>query len=334
MEDKKEENSENNSQNVSTEEKTLQGLGYLAKINGEIFNPGEVSILIGDPMTREITQVVNYLCESYPIEAISYCLQRCYLNTFSKTSLLDKIVKYLLTKYEEGEDIITDLLFAYKENTLNTRITSVNQFNSINNTENRQLTKLVFYDSSKDGIDAKRFMYNEIFIEIDEALIDDNNYILEIKDGDNSNKDKDSINKEKDINDHIISLDENEDQANFLCAKHHLFKRFSRRGDTIYVYNFIGFEKETMFRKKKYSKKIDQNNNYQVSFAVFMCDQKGCNAKYRYNFCSNVFRNIIPHNDDCPHRINENAPWYYKENINILKEKEHITDIQLVRTGK
>ena len=48
-----------------------------------------------------LNQIINFLCESYPLEAISYCLQRCFYNTFSKTSLLDKIIKYLLTKYKE-----------------------------------------------------------------------------------------------------------------------------------------------------------------------------------------------------------------------------------------
>ena len=152
MEEKKEDSISENNINPNfrnIEEKTLFINGYLAKINGELFNPEEVSILIGDPMTREITQIINYLCEEYPIEAISYCLQRCFYNTFSKTSLLDKTIKYLLNKYKEAEFIINDLLFAFKDNQLNAKITSVNHFNELNNYENRQLTKIVFYDPSK-----------------------------------------------------------------------------------------------------------------------------------------------------------------------------------------
>ena len=241
MEDKKENiNNELNNespQNMSTEDKTLAEFGYITKINGEIFNPEEVSILIGDSMTREITQIINFLCDSYPLEAISYCLQRCYYNTFSKTSLLDKIIKYLLTKYPDGEFIINDLLFAYKDNQLTAKITSVNQFNSINNYENRQLTKLVFYDPSKEGVDVKKLNFNEIFIEIDEIYIQDNNKVKNIDDN------------------NIISLDENEEQANFLCDKHHLFKRFCRRNNNIYIFNFIGFEKVKLLRRNKKGKK-------------------------------------------------------------------------------
>ena len=337
MENKKEENNSNindnsnsnssnnnnneNSENMSTEEKTLAEYGYLTKINGEIFNPEEVQILIGDPMTREITQIINFLCESYPIEAISYCLQRCYYNTFSKTSLLDKIIKYLLTKYPEGEFIINDLLFAYKDNHLTANITSVNQFNAINNYENRQLTKLVFYDSSKEGVDVKKLNFNEIFIEIDEINIENN-----------------IINNINDSNSNIISLDENENQANFLCEKHHLFKRFCKRGSNIYVYNFIGFEKVKIIKKKKKKKgkKINNEENEidtDNSVAVFICEQIGCKSKYKYNFSSNRFSEVIPH-DKITHNISDNAPYYYKQNIDLLKEKPHITDIQLVRTGK
>lgn len=322
MEEKKEDsnsinNNNDNSQNMSLslEEKNIAEYGYLTKINGEIFNPEEVSILIGDPMTREITQIINFLCESYPIEAISYCLQRCFYSTFSKTSLLDKIIKYLLTKYHESEYIINELLFAYKDNILKAKITSVNQFNSINNNEKRQLTKLVFYDPSKDGIGVKKFYFNEIYIEIDEIFIDDKENYLE--------KSNNSIN---------ISLNENEDQANFLGEKHHLFKRFSRRGDSIYVYNFIGFENVKILRKKKKSKK-NEENMYDNSLAIFICEQEDCKARYRYNFNSNKLIEEKGHNN-CSHEIKENVPNYYKQNLDILKEKRHITDIQLVRTGK
>ena len=320
MEDKKENiNNELNNespQNMSTEDKTLAEFGYITKINEEIFNPEEVSILIGDSMTREITQIINFLCDSYPLEAISYCLQRCYYNTFSKTSLLDKIIKYLLTKYPDGEFIINDLLFAYKDNQLTAKITSVNQFNSINNYENRQLTKLVFYDPSKEGVDVKKLNFNEIFIEIDEIYIQDNNKVKNIDDN------------------NIISLDENEEQANFLCDKHHLFKRFCRRNNNIYIFNFIGFEKVKLLRRNKKGKKNkEEEEDYDSSLAVFICEQNECKAKYRYNFISNRFTEVIPHSL-CEHNIKENSPSYYKQNIDLLKEKRHITDIQLVRTGK
>ena len=322
MEDKKEDsNSEsNNNENshISTEEKTLQEYGYVTKINGEIFNPEEVSILTGDPMIREITQIINFLCESYPLEAISYCLQRCFYNTFSKTSLLDKIIKYLLTKYKDSEFIINDLLFAYKDNVLTAKITSVNQFNSINNYENRQLTKLVFYDPSKDGVELRKNHMNEIFIEIEEIFIDENDGYLKNNNENNSN---------------IISLNENEDQANFLCDKHHLFKRFCRRNDNIFVFNFIGFEKVKILRRNKKNKKNSGQNMYDNSLAVFICEQEGCKAIYRYNFNSNKFTEERSHSD-IKHVIKENAPHYYKQNVEILKEKMHITDIQLVRTGK
>ena len=114
--------------------------------------------------TREIIQFVHFLCDSYPLEGISYCLQRCYNNNFSKSSLLDKIIKYLLNKYKDSELIINNLVFAYKDNQLNADITSYNKFNSINNDEEKHLTKLVFYDSSNDGVGYGRFDMNEIFI--------------------------------------------------------------------------------------------------------------------------------------------------------------------------
>ena len=322
MEDKKEDsNSEShkndNSENISSEDKTFKELGYLAKINENIFNPNEVSILTGDLKTREITQLVNFLCESYPLEAISYCLQRCYLNTFSKTSLLDKIIKYLLTKYEDSELIINHLLFAYKDNQLAANIINVDKFNSIKDNEGRQLTKLVFYDASKDSVGLRKFNMNEIFIEIDEIyIVDDDNMLKDINNG----------------KDNIISLKETEDQANFLCEMHHLYKRFCKRGQNIFVFNFIGFETVKILRKKKKSNKKEEDS-YDNSFAIFTCEQEGCKGRYKYNFNSNKFTEVVPHGD-FNHKINENVPEYYKQNIDILKEKTHITDIQLVRKGK
>ena len=49
-----------------------------------------------------------------------------------------------------------------------------------------------------------------------------------------------------------------------------------------------------------------------------------------YNFASNAFRILEPHNE-CDHNIKEVAPSYYSENIQLLKDKSYITDIQLVR---
>ena len=159
--------------------------------------------------------------------------------------------------------------------------------------------------------------FNEIFIEIDEIFIENN---------------KDNLYKKMENENNIISLNENEDQANFLGDKHHLFKRFCRRGNNIYVFNFIGFE-TVKLRKKQKNKKKDEEKEYDNSFAVFICEQNNCYAKYRYNFNSNRLTEIKPHRD-CAHIIDKNAPSYYKQNIDILNEKVHITDIQLVRTGK
>ena len=66
---------------------------------------------------------------------------------------------------------------------------------------------------------------------------------------------------------------------------------------------------------------------------MFICDQNNCKSKYKYNFSSNRFTEVVPHDNMC-HDIIDNVPSYYKKNIDLLKEKPHITDIQLVRTGK
>ena len=117
-------NEENNE--LSLKEKIISEYGIYANINGEDFDPREVSVLSGDDKNREITQIIKFLCDSYPIEAITYVLQRCYYNTFSHTSVLDKIIKYLLEKYKElGEDTITNLIYSYKENQLNINISTV-----------------------------------------------------------------------------------------------------------------------------------------------------------------------------------------------------------------
>ena len=72
---------------------------------------------------------------------------------------------------------------------------------------------------------------------------------------------------------------------------------------------------------------------YDFSSAIFTCEQNGCKGRFKYNFSSNKLIKIFKH-DKIKHKIKENSPHYYKQNIEILKEKTHITDIQLVRTGK
>ena len=309
-------NSNNNSenpQNMSTENTFLEEYGFIAKINEEIFNPEEVSILAGDSMTREITQLVQFLCESYPFEAIDYCLKRCFYKSFSKTSLLDKCIKYLLDKYKNNENseiLITNLFYAYKDNLLISNIKNVNQFNSSEDMENKQMTKIVYCDLSKENVQLRNTQ-NEIMIEIDKNYINENN-ILPLKES------------------------ENEEIETFLCEKHHLYKRFCRRNNFIYVYDFFNYEKIDNNINRINKKKKNSGNNKEESKkleAIFHCEQEGCHAKYRYNFYNNRFTEIIPHNnDEVAHDEKENAPSYYQENINLLIEKPYITDIQLVIT--
>ena len=309
MEDKKNDkmseiNTNLNSQIDSTDQ-IIEELGYISKINGELFNPEEVNVLSGDSMTREITQLIQFLCESYPFEAIDYCLKRCFYKSFSKTSLLDKIIKYLLDKYkknENSENLIIDLFYAYKDNILLPKISNVNQFNASKDAENKQLTKIVFYDQSKDDVYYKNNQ-NEIFIEISKCLIKDNNNIF-------------------------IPLEECEEVEIFLCEKRHLFKRFCKRNNYIYVYDFCKYEK---IDKKKKNKKKNNNNleNNDKFEAIFKCEQEGCNAKYKYNFNTNKFIQILPHSE-VEHVDKEDAPSYYQENINLLIENPYITDIQIV----
>ena len=326
---------DNENPNLSLKQQLLSEYGFYAKINGEEFDPREVSVLCGDEKKREITQLIKFLCDSYPIEAITYCLRRCYYKTFSRNSLLDKIIKYLLTKFQDNAELlINDLIFSYKDNLLNIDITNVNDFNS-KNSQNfgnslLSMTKLVFYDYSKEGVEYKKLNMNEIFIEIESK------YIMEPYD---KNKDKnikldekeENINNENNIKiDGVnnITLQENEYQITFLGEKHHLFKRFFKRKDNIYVVNFIGYENKKI--KRKISKKKKKEEEYEESFAIFKCDTEGCNAIYTYNFASNAFRILEPHNE-CDHNIKEVAPSYYSENIQLLKDKSYITDIQLVR---
>ena len=76
-------------------------------------------------------------------------------------------------------------------------------------------------------------------------------------------------------------------------------------------------------KKKKEEEKID-------SIAIFKCENEGCSAVYSYNFNSNRFSKRDPHSD-VTHKIKEDVPDYYKQNIQLLNEKNYITDIQLVR---
>ena len=305
MEDKKVDKiNDLNSQDISEDQAILDEQGYLSKINGEIFNPEEVNILVGDAMTREITQLIQFLCETYPFEAIDFCLKRCFYKSFSKTSLLDRTIKYLLDKYkknENSENLIVNLFYAYKDNILLPKLSNINQFKASEDVENKQMTKIIFYNPSQNDVSCKK-MQNEIFIEIDKNLVDNNNIIIPLK--------------------------ETEEVELFLCEKRHLFKRFCRRNEFIYVYDFFKYE---IIKDKKSKKKSNNKEKNDKFDAIFICEQKGCTAKYRYNFNSNRFSKESPH-INIGHDEKENAPSYYQENINLLIEKPYITDIQLVIT--
>ena len=311
----------NNVPEIPLKEQLLKEYGFYANINGEDFDPREVTVLSGDEKNREITQIIKFLFDSYPVEAINYCLQRCYYKTFSRNSLLDKIMKYLLDKHKDiGENIILKLICAYKENLLNIDISTVNDFNTANlqnfGEGELHMTKLVFYDYSKEGVEYRKFNINEIFIEInDKYLLDEDKEIL----------------KEK--NNEGLSLEENEDQHTFLGNKHHLFKRFVRRNGNFYVFNFFGFQnrKKSRIVKKKNNKK--KQEEYSEYCAIFKCEMEGCGAIYTYNFSSNNFKKEESHKD-IPHEIKKDAPNYYHENIQLLKDKNYITDIQLVKVDK
>ena len=90
-------NNKNNKQDTTLRETLLNDYGFYANINGEDFDPREVSVLSGNERDREITQIMKFLFDSYPIEAIYYCLKRSYIS-YSSNSLLDKTIKYLLDK--------------------------------------------------------------------------------------------------------------------------------------------------------------------------------------------------------------------------------------------
>ena len=300
-------NSEINSNNANSfktsEDSLMEENGFVAKINGEVFNPEEISLINGDFMTREITQLIQVLFQLYPLEAIDYCLKRCFYSSFSKTSLLDKTIKYLIDKYkkygEECDKLIQELFIAYKDNILFTQLKNINQIEPTENIERKRYTKIVYYDQSKGDVSFKN-KQNEIFIEINKA----------------------------DINEEIIPLEESEEVEIFLCEKHHFYKRFCRRKEFIYVYDFYNYKKIEKINKKrkKNNNKEEQKDNYE---AIFHCELKDCGGEYKYNFNTNNFSEIKPHSD-IPHDEKENPPIYYLDNIKILIEKPHITDIQMI----
>ena len=244
-----------NNQELSLKDQLIKEYGFYANINGEDFDPREVTVLSGDEKNREITQIIKFLFDSYPVEAINYCLQRCYYKTFSRCSLLDKIIKYLLDKYKDiGDNTINKLIWSYQENSLNIDISTVKDFNDMNNqnfgNSELHMTKLVFYDYSKEGVEYKKFTTNEIFIEINSKYIIDED--------------------EKEKNDGL-TLEENDYQLTFLGNKHHLFKRFCRRKGNFYVFNFVGFEnkkiKRTFKKKRKIKKRKMMNTMNQVQYS-------------------------------------------------------------------
>ena len=67
-----------------------------------------------------------------------------------------------------------------------------------------------------------------------------------------------------------------------------------------------------------------------LSLIILNWKYEGCTGVYTYNFNSNRFWMKIPHSG-FPHEIKKDAPEYYQQNIQLLKEKEFITDIKLVR---
>ena len=314
----------NNNQELSLKEKLIEDYGFYANINGEDFDPREVLVLSGDEKSREITQLIKFIYDSYPIEAINYTFKRCYLNGFSRNSILDKMIKYLINKYhvkKDFEDFITNLVISIRDNMLNIDISTVNDFNKKNEEYSGDnilhMTKLVFYDYSKEGVEFKRFSINEIFIEIDSKYIkNEDNYKIKENEG--------------------LTLEENNDQATtFLGERHHLFKRFCRRKGNIYVFNFVGFENKKIKRKpnKKNKKNIGNKDEYDASNAIFKCENKSCKAVYTYNFSSNIFNKKKSHRNIF-HETRKYAPAYYLQNFEILKEKIYITDIQLVKVDK
>ena len=124
------------------------------------------------------------------------------------------------------------------------------------------------------------------------------------------------------------------------CAKNIICLNASVKEEIAYMFIILLVLKKWKWKyikRKKKGKKNNENNGneneYENSVAVFICEQEGCKAKYKYNFSSNKFTEVTPH-ENINHNISEDVPSYYKQNVDLLKEKPHITDIQLVRTGK
>ena len=198
------------------------------------------------------------------------------------------------------------MIKSYNDNILNINISSVKDFN--NNCSNLNMTKLIFYDYSMEKVDFKKM--NEIFIEIDSKYINGINLKEEENDKEEFSPEKKSL-KQK-----------------FLGNKRHLFTRFIRRNGIIYIFNFIGFEKEITNGKKKNK----NGKKFFTSLAYFQCENERCKAVYTYSFKSNKFIEKKCHSEN-PHNIIKDVPEYYKQNINLFREKKYITDIQLIRVN-
>ena len=59
----------NNIQELPLKDQLIKEYGFYANINGEDFDPREVTVLSGDEKNREITQIIKFLFDSYPVEA-------------------------------------------------------------------------------------------------------------------------------------------------------------------------------------------------------------------------------------------------------------------------
>ena len=83
-------NNNYNNQELSLKEKLIEDYEFYANINGEDFDPREVSVLSDDEKSREITQLIKLIYDSYPIEAIYYVYRRCFYKAFSLNQFLIK----------------------------------------------------------------------------------------------------------------------------------------------------------------------------------------------------------------------------------------------------
>lgn len=190
-------------------------------INEEKFDPNNVFIFNGPNSKNEITQLMHFLLNEYPFQAITYCIQRCYKNSFSKTSQLDKIIKYILDRYkDEGEEEIQKIVMSYSSNSLEEigDLTDVKRFEKDRFEDyqgEKEMTRVVFSDGTKNGrLLFKKMGQNEIFMEINQN--DLNNFSPIKKDNNNEiNKGNDNqrgINKNK--GNKIINDEEDEEMRN------------------------------------------------------------------------------------------------------------------------